>query len=172
MENKNSIFAEVVIDFFDKIKNHWTVDTWKTDDDNEEGVVVARINLKGEIEWEVEEAKNDPFVKEELERFFDNRLFSIKDENCINDEIVKYIKSMSNNDEKGWSILSKDGNCQYDIEKKYILGTYKHCAGFDGCDVFRVEELSRDDDYERFADWILEDINTGTGDEYVIQLDY
>ena len=98
MENKESIYSEVVIDFYNDIKNEWTIDTWKTANDNEEGVVVARINLKGEILWEVEDAKNDPMVKEEIERFMDNRLFSVKDSDKIADELFEIFKSAYRND--------------------------------------------------------------------------
>lgn len=173
MKSKNSMYAEVIVgDYYNEEENYWTIDTWKTDETEEEGVVAAKINLKGEVKWEVEEAKNDPLVKRELEQFLDERLFSIKDEDVMLKNIVNILKLMGNSSEETWSIISKDGKAQYDIEKNYILGNYKHCAGFNDCDVFNIEELSSDNDYERFANWILEDIVSGTGEEYVIHLEY
>ena len=37
-------YAEVRCDFFDEADNFWRVDAWKTDDDNEEGKVVAYVH--------------------------------------------------------------------------------------------------------------------------------
>ena len=50
--------------FFDENKNEICIDGYKTSDENEEGVVLARINVKQNfsVEWYVDEAKNNPFV--------------------------------------------------------------------------------------------------------------
>lgn len=43
MSNK-SIYGEIRNDYFDDIENKWFIDAWKTDDDNEEGTVIAKID--------------------------------------------------------------------------------------------------------------------------------
>ena len=65
-----SIYSEVRIDHFDDIKKEWCVDAWQTSDDNEEGVVVARIcELTGNIRWIVPEAQYDPNVQEAIKDY-------------------------------------------------------------------------------------------------------
>ena len=66
-------FSEVRINHFDDIEGCWCVDAWKTDDDNEEGVVVAKIYEKSPIEFKVvwcdENLKNNPQINEEIDAF-------------------------------------------------------------------------------------------------------
>ena len=66
MERK---YSEVRIDFYDDINEHWCVDAWTTDDDNEEGKVVATIDDKGNITWLDKDAENDQIVAEEIAVF-------------------------------------------------------------------------------------------------------
>lgn len=61
--------AEVRIDFYDDVRKHWCVDVWYTDDDNEEGEVVATINDNGNVEWRNKELKDNPRINEEIENF-------------------------------------------------------------------------------------------------------
>ena len=173
MENKESIYSEVVIDFYNDIKNEWTIDTWKTDDDNEEGVVVARINLKGEINWEVEEAKNDPREKKEIERFMDNKLFSIKDSNKITDELFKIFKSAYRNNRERMDIINPDGVTTYGYDKIEILENDVLAAGMIGIeDGFKITSNCSDEEIKNLIDWLLEDIESAVGKEYVIELGY
>lgn len=171
MENKESIYSEVVIDFYDDIKNEWTIDTWKTDNDNEEGVVVARINLKGEILWEVEDAKNDPRVKEEIERFMDNRLFSVKDSDKIADELFKVFKLAYRNTRERMDIINPDGVTAYGYDKIEILENDVLAAGMIGDENFKVTSNCSDEEIKNLVDWLLEDIESAVGEEYVIELD-
>ena len=172
MENKESIYSEVVIDFYDDIKNEWTIDTWKTANDNEEGVVVARINLKGEILWEVEDAKNDPMVKEEIERFMDNRLFSVKDSDKIADELFEKIKSAYRNDRGRMDIINTDGVITYGYDKIEILENDVLAAGMIGTeDGLKVTSNCSDEEIKNLIDWLLEDIKSAVGEEYVIEFD-
>lgn len=171
MENKESIYSEVVIDFYNDIKNEWTIDTWKTNNDNEEGVVVARINLKGEILWEVEDAKNDPRIKEEIERFMDNRLFSVKDSNKIADELFKIFKSAYRGSRKYMDVISPDGVASYGYDKIEILGNDVVAAGMIGYENFKVTSSCSDEEIKNLIDWLLEDIESAVGEEYVIEYD-
>lgn len=171
MENKESIYSEVVIDFYDDIKNEWTIDTWKTANDNEEGVVVARINLKGEILWEVEDAKNDPRVKEEIERFMDNRLFSVKDSDKIADELFEIFNWAYRNDRGRMDIINPDGVITYGYDKIEILENDVLAAGMIGDENFKVTSNCSDEEIKNLIDWLLEDIKSAVGEEYVIEFD-
>lgn len=172
MENKESIYSEVVIDFYNDIKNEWTIDTWKTDDDNEEGVVVARINLKGEILWEVEEAKNDPRVKEEIKYFMDNRLFSVKDSDKIANELFNIFKSSYDGERKRMTIINTDGVTVYGCDKIEIIENDVFAAGMIGTEGnFKVTSNCSDEEIKNLIDWLLEDIENAVGEEYVIELD-
>lgn len=172
MENKESIYSEVVIDFYDDIKNEWTIDTWKTANDNEEGVVVARINLKGEILWEVEDAKNDPMVKEEIERFMDNRLFSVKDSDKIADKLFEIFNSAYRNDRERMVIIHPDGIITYGYDKIEILENDVLAAGMIGTeDDFKVTSNCSVEEIKNLIDWLLEDIENAVGEEYVIEFD-
>ena len=171
MENKESIYSEVVIDFYDDIKNEWTIDTWKTANDNEEGVVVARINLKGEILWEVEDAKNDPRVKEEIKCFFDDRIFSVKDSDKIADELFKVFKSAYRNARERMDIINPDGVTTYGYDKIEILENDVLAAGMIGDENFKVTSNCSDEEIKNLIDWLLEDIKSAVGEEYVIEFD-
>ena len=169
MEKKESIYSEVVINFYDEIKNEWTIDTWKTDNDNEEGVVVARINLKGEILWEVEEAKNDPRVKEEIECFMNDRLFSVKDSNKIADELFKAIKSAYKGSRGRIDIINPDGVVTYGYDKIEILENIVIAVGMIEEENFNVTRNCSDDEIKHIVDWLLDDIESAVGEEYVIE---
>lgn len=171
MENKESIYSEVVIDFYDDIKNEWTIDTWKTDNDNEEGVVVARINLKGEILWEVEDAKNDPRVKEEIKYFMDNRFFSVKDSDKIANELFNIFKSSYDGERKRMVIINTDGVTVYGCDKIEILENDVFAAGMIGQENFKVTSNCSDEEIKNLIDWLLEDIESAVGEEYVIEFD-
>ena len=59
------MFAEVRCTYFDDGLREWFIDGWKTDNDNEEGVIVATINEDTfEVNYRKAEYKKDPIVLE------------------------------------------------------------------------------------------------------------
>ena len=63
-------WSEIRIDFFDEEEKKWSVDAWKTDDDNEEGSVIAKIDLyTGTVEYFDADAKTDEYAQEEIKEF-------------------------------------------------------------------------------------------------------
>ena len=169
MEKKESIYSEVVINFYDYIKNEWTIDAWESDNEEEEGVVVGRINLKGEILWEVEDAKNDPRVKEEIECFMNDRLFSVKDSNKIADELFKAIKSAYKGSRGRIDIINPDGVVTYGYDKIEILENIVIAVGMIEDENFNVTRNCSDDEIKHIVDWLLDDIESAVGEEYVIE---
>lgn len=65
-----SKWSEIRIDFFDEEEKKWSVDAWETDDDNEEGSVIAKIDLyTGTVEYLDVDAKTDEYAQEEIGEF-------------------------------------------------------------------------------------------------------
>ena len=68
-----SKWSEIRIDFFDIEENKWFVDAWKTDDDDEEGSVIAKIDLDTEtVEYLDADAKTDEYAQEEIKEMLKN----------------------------------------------------------------------------------------------------
>lgn len=68
-----SKWSEIRIDFFDTEENKWSVDAWETDDDDEEGSVIAKIDLDtGTVEYLDVDAKTDEYVQEEIKEMLKN----------------------------------------------------------------------------------------------------
>ena len=62
-----SKWSEIRIDFFDTEENKWSVDAWETDDDDEEGSVIAKIDLDtGPVEY------LDVYAQEEIKEMLKN----------------------------------------------------------------------------------------------------
>ena len=60
-----SKYAEIRCDFYDNEEEKWFVDAWFTDDDNEEGTVIAKVNYKTkEVEYLDNDAKTDSLAQE------------------------------------------------------------------------------------------------------------
>ena len=58
-------WAEIRADHFDEEEGLQYIDAWLTGDDNEEGKVIAKINLETkEVEYLDEDAKTDPYAQE------------------------------------------------------------------------------------------------------------
>lgn len=60
-----SKWAEIRCDFYDDEEEKWFVDAWLTDDDNEEGTVIAKINLTTKtVEYLNDDARYDEYAQE------------------------------------------------------------------------------------------------------------
>lgn len=59
------MYAEIRNDFYNDAEGKVFIDAWKTDDDNEEGSVIAKVDiLTKEIEYLDPAAKADPYAQE------------------------------------------------------------------------------------------------------------
>ena len=56
-------YAEVRCDFYDDIDGYWCVDAWRTNDNDEEGEVVAHVYNDGSVVYLDKEAKQSAYVK-------------------------------------------------------------------------------------------------------------
>lgn len=60
-----SKYGEIRNDFYDGEEQKVYIDAWFTEDDNEEGVVIAKVNYKTkEIEYLDNDAKTDSYAQE------------------------------------------------------------------------------------------------------------
>lgn len=65
MVSETSKWAEIRCDFCDEDEDMWYVDAWLTDDPNEEGKVIAKIDLGSKkVEYIDKDARRDPYAKE------------------------------------------------------------------------------------------------------------
>lgn len=68
---KMSKWADIENNFYDDIEGCWCIDAWKTNLDDEEGEIIAKIYDDGSIEYLDEEAKTDEFAQEMIEELLD-----------------------------------------------------------------------------------------------------
>ena len=72
-EAKMSKYGEVRNDYYDEKENKVYIDAWFTYDDNEEGIVVAKVNYKTkEVEYLDEDARTDEYVQEVIDETLKN----------------------------------------------------------------------------------------------------
>jgi hypothetical protein len=60
---EESIWAEIVDEHFDEDERKLYIDAWISDDDWEEGTVIAKVNTDGTVEYIDERAKTDPYAQ-------------------------------------------------------------------------------------------------------------
>lgn len=60
-----SKYGEIRSDFYDQEEKKVYIDAWFTEDDNEEGVVIAKVNYKTkEVEYLDNDARTDEYAQE------------------------------------------------------------------------------------------------------------
>ena len=68
-----SKWTEIRCDFYDDEEEKWFVDAWLTDDDNEEGTVIAKIDLDSKtVEYIDTDAKYDEYAQEVIKEMLEN----------------------------------------------------------------------------------------------------
>lgn len=68
-----SKWAEIRCDFFDDEEEKWCVDAWLTDDDNEEGTIIAKIDLATKtIEYLDTDARYDEYAQEVIKEMLED----------------------------------------------------------------------------------------------------
>ena len=67
-----SKWSDIRCDFFDEEEEKYFVDAWRTDDDNEEGTVIAKLDLAdGTVEYLDEDAKTDEYAQEVIKEMLE-----------------------------------------------------------------------------------------------------
>lgn len=101
INDKLTVYSEIRYDFFDETEKCHTIDAWKTEDDNEEGIVVAKVYEDGKIVFLNEEAEKDINVLAAIKELSKERAV---DSDTLNDNVddgdAKIEKIVSNAKEK------------------------------------------------------------------------
>lgn len=68
-----SKYAEVRSNYYDDVEEVQTVDAWFSDDDNEEGIVIAKIHLDTKtVDYLDPDAKTDDYAQEVINEVLEN----------------------------------------------------------------------------------------------------
>ena len=68
-----SKWSDIRCDFFNEEEEKYFVDAWKTGNDNEEGKVIAKLDLANEtVEYLDEDAKTDEYAQAVINEFLEN----------------------------------------------------------------------------------------------------
>ncbi len=68
-----SKYAEVRGNFYDDIEEVQLIDAWTTDDDNEEGIVIAKVHLDTkQVDYLDPDAKTDEYAQEIINEVLEN----------------------------------------------------------------------------------------------------
>ena len=68
-----SKYTEIRCDFYNEEEEKYYVDAWKTDDDNEEGTVIAKIDLANKtVEYLDEDARTDEYAQEIIKEILED----------------------------------------------------------------------------------------------------
>lgn len=71
--SKTSKWTEIRCDYFDEENGTYSVDAWRTYDENEEGKVIAKIDLYNQtVEYIDEDAKTDAYAQRVITEFLDD----------------------------------------------------------------------------------------------------
>lgn len=132
----NETYSEVRCDFLDD-ENFWSVDAWRTSDDNEEGKVVAVIHEKyGDVYYIEPEARLSPKVQEvvnsfvneiherEIKRIADDFLYHghYDYSNTLAKKVSKKLTELAKS--KGWDLLWLENTIRDNVRfvHEYIFG--------------------------------------------------
>lgn len=111
-----SKWSEIRIDFFDEEEKKWFVDAWETDDDNEEGSVIAKIDLyTGTVEYLDADAKTDEYAQEEIREFLRKKenMFELQSKTFFESEnTLEYVVVIMNrnNHAAKFEVIAKKDN--------------------------------------------------------------
>jgi hypothetical protein len=75
MTQKENIWGEIRNDFTDD-QDITSIDAWLTDDDNENGQVLAKVHPDGKVEYFDERAKEDAYAQEMIIEAVQEKLYS------------------------------------------------------------------------------------------------
>ena len=67
-----SKWSDIRCDFFDEEEEKYFMEAWRTDDDNEESAVIAKLDLANEtVEYLDEDAKTDEYAQEVIKEMLE-----------------------------------------------------------------------------------------------------
>lgn len=169
---KETIYEDVIIDNYDEIEKCWTIDTYKTSDDFEEGVVVGTIDLNGNVTWHDESAKDDCLVLDSLKCFMENKVFGSEDyekaKRTFQNTAFRSDNYVGNQYEL--TVISPDGKTSYNVELTQVLGTSRYTIAMSGMDDDFKMFTPNEEGIDEAISWLLSDIASAVGEVFMIEV--
>lgn len=131
-KDKKPVWAEIRCDYEDDKEGFWYVDAWKTDDDNEEGRVIANIDaLSGRVIYRdslaMIDANAQEIIKAKVEECRKEHPFSVVELEDAIRSVIAYTAEDTENAGMNMEVLNR-------------MGISKEIAVFFGADYFTREE--------------------------------
>lgn len=108
-----SIWSEIRCNFYDEEEHVWIVDAWLTEDDNEPGDVIAKINASGKVTYLDERAEKDPYVQEIIAE----KIKSIKEDAALEDCVKNLIDEIDKRLSNAYKVLEGNSDTLYVKER-------------------------------------------------------
>lgn len=136
---------------------------------------IAYVSISGEVEFiNGFNRDNVPDIDKEISRWTESYLFSSK----MDELRESLVKEVMRGNGAFLPVRTVDGRVDYAIEQHDILGGRYMCAGMYEHEEFRsipYRQYASDDkkreDAESLVDWLIEDIISAVGEEFVIEWD-
>lgn len=108
-----SIWSEIRCNFYDEEEHAWIVDAWLTEDYNEPGDVIAKINASGKVTYLDERAEKDPYVQEIIAE----KIKSIKEDAALEDCVKNLIDEIDKRLSNAYKVLEGNSDTLYVKER-------------------------------------------------------
>lgn len=108
-----SIWSEIRCNFYDEEEHVWIVDAWLTEDYNEPGDVIAKINASGKVTYLDERAEKDPYVQEIIAE----KIKSIKEDAALEDCVKNLIDEIDKRLSNAYKVLEGNSDTLYVKER-------------------------------------------------------
>ena len=110
---KGSIWGEIRCNFYDDEEHVWVVDAWLTEDDNEPGDVIAKINDSGKVTYLDERAEKDSYAQEIIAE----KVKSIKEDGAMENSIKNLIDEIDERLPNDYKVLEGTKDTLYVKER-------------------------------------------------------
>ena len=108
-----SIWSEIRCNFYDEEEHVWIVDAWLTEDDNEPGDVIAKINASGKVTYLDERTQKDPYAQEIIAE----KIKSIKKDAALEDCVKNLIDEIDKRLSNAYKVLEGNSDTLYVKER-------------------------------------------------------
>ena len=121
-----SKWREIRCDFFNEKEERYYVDAWKTGNDNEEGKVIAKIDLaNGTVEYLDEDARTDEDAQVVINEFLENGY--VLTEQSLNNDSMRKMEELN----MSKYYYNADGKSKEEIMNEFVrickVGTSRDC---------------------------------------------
>ena len=108
-----SIWKEIRCNFYDDEEHVWVVDAWLTEDDNEPGDVIAKINASEKVTYLDKRAEKDPYAQEIIAE----KIKSIKEDAALEDCVKNLLDEIDKRLSNAYKVLEGNSDTLYVKER-------------------------------------------------------